>query len=208
MPTWVEPTPRVSEEVEPLRRSAWLPRTFPDGLKPLPIERVEERPPRTVRDLLPRGAPLERDGTWQMPDNWPHFIDGVPGAALMTRDSDALKSVGADAPIFVRRCFKCCKSVDTRCEPCSGEAYRKQVDVYCNVCLHAECGPILESCAACNALRVPPSPAKQCAHGVRIKDSICLLCERAEGATPEARRKQKGNFKCVKWTRAVQPILC
>ena len=132
MPTWVEPTPRVSEEVEPLRRSAWLPRTFPDGLKPLPIERVEERPPRTVRDLLPRGAPLERDGTWLMPDTWPHFLNGARGAALMTRDSDALKSVGADAPIFVRTCIKCSKSVDTRCELCSGDAYRKQVDVFCN----------------------------------------------------------------------------
>ena len=125
VPTWVELTPRVSEEVEPLPRSAWLPRTFPDGLKPLPIERIVEKPPRTVRDLLPRGAPLERDGTWQMPNNWPHFIDGAPGAALMTRDSDAFEMVGADAPIFVRRCFKCCKSVDTRCEPCSGDAYGK-----------------------------------------------------------------------------------
>jgi hypothetical protein len=165
-----------------------------------------EQPPHTVRDLLPRGALLEQDGTWLMPDTWPHFLDGADGAALMTRDSDALISVGADAPIFVRSCLKCSKSVDTRCEPRSGDAYRKQVDVFCNACLHAECGPILESCAACNALSVPASPAKQCAHGVRIKDSICLLCERAGSAQPEARRKQKRNFKCFKCK--VQPILC
>ena len=179
-------------------RSAWLPRTFPDGLPPLPIERVVEREPRTVRDLLPRGASLERNGTWLLPDNWPDFRSGVRGAALMTRDPDALDTVSADARIFVSTCIKCFKSVDTRCELCSGDAYRKQVDVFCSACLHAECGAILESCAACNALSVPASPAKQCAHGVRIKDSICLLCERAGSAAPEARRKQKRNFTCVK----------
>jgi hypothetical protein len=184
------------KKLTPLR--ALLKHTARGGLPPLPIERVVERPPHTVRDLLPRGAPLERDGTWLMPDNWPHFLDGAHGAALMTSDPDDLTPVSEDALIFVRTCIKCSKSVDTRCEPCSGDAYRKQVDVFCNACLHAECGPILESCTACNALSVPASPAKQCAHGVRIKDSICLLCERAGGAMPEARRKQKRNFKCFK----------
>ena len=133
---WVKPTRRIAyssvrEEVKRLWRSAWLPRTFPDGLPPLPIERVVEREPRTVRDLLPRGAPLEVDGTWLMPDTWPHFLDGARGAALMTRDSDALDTVSADARIFVSTCIKCFKSVDTRREPCSGDAYRKQVDVFC-----------------------------------------------------------------------------
>jgi hypothetical protein len=88
------------KKLTPLR--ALLTRTARGGLPPLPIERVVERPPRTVRDLLPRGAPLERDGTWLMPDNWPHFLGGARGAALMTSDPDDLTPVSEDALIFVR----------------------------------------------------------------------------------------------------------
>jgi hypothetical protein len=88
------------KKLTPLR--ALLTRTARAGLPPLLIERVVERPPRTVRDLLPRGAPLERDGTWLMPDNWPHFLDGARGAALMTSDPDDLTPVSEDALIFVR----------------------------------------------------------------------------------------------------------
>jgi len=82
------------EEKKLLPRRALLTRAA--GLPPLPIERVVERPPRTVRDLLPRGAPVERDGTWLIPDTWPHFLVGARGAALMTCDSDDLKSVSAE----------------------------------------------------------------------------------------------------------------
>jgi hypothetical protein len=39
-----------------------------------------------------------------------------------------LGTVGADARVFVCTCIKCFKSVDARCELCSGDAYRKQVD--------------------------------------------------------------------------------
>jgi hypothetical protein len=65
-----------------------------------------------------------------------------------------LGTVGADARVFVCTCIKCFKSVDARCELCSGDAYRKQVDVFCNACLRADAsiGASLESCAACSAL--------------------------------------------------------
>jgi len=49
-----------------------------------------------------------------------------------------LGTVGADACVFVCTCIKCFKSVDTRCELCSKDAYRKQVDVFCNACLRAD----------------------------------------------------------------------
>ena len=94
-----------------------------------------------------------------------------------------LGTVGADAHVFVCTCIKCFKSVDTRCELCSKDAYRKQVDVFCNACLRADAsiGASLESCAACSALSAadvqraaaaggaasvatPPSPPASIAH--------------------------------------------
>ena len=39
---------------------------------------------------------------------------------------------------IVCTCIKCFKSVYTRCELCSKDAYRKQVDVFCNACLRAD----------------------------------------------------------------------
>jgi hypothetical protein len=67
---------------------------------------------------------------------------------------DCTSEVCADALIFVRTCIKFFKSVDTRCEPCSGAAFREQLDVFCNACLHADalCGTSLNSRAACSAL--------------------------------------------------------